>query len=141
MKKLFLFSFILVTLIGFGVLFKKYYSPTQLPPKQKQNHEQVSVVTLKIDYGNGEVVSFNQEVEDNTTAFSVLEKATKENDIKMETQQYDFGVFVKSINSFESGADLSWIYFVNGKSGGVAADQKTLNPDDLVEWKYMTPSE
>ena len=40
----------------------------------------------------------------------------------------------------ENTKDLSWIYFVNGKSGEVAADKYELKNGDKVEWKYMKPN-
>ena len=73
--------------------------------------------------------------------FSILEEALEKNNISFETEKYDFGVFVKSINGIESTNEKAWIYFVNGESGQVAADKLELNTGDLVEWKYITPSE
>lgn len=73
--------------------------------------------------------------------FSILEEALDQNNIPLEIETYDFGVFVKSINKLESTGKKAWIYFVNGESGQVAADKMNLEKGDLVEWKYVTPSE
>lgn len=73
--------------------------------------------------------------------FSILKEALDQNNIQFETETYNFGVFVKSINGFESTGKKAWIYFVNGESGQVAADKMELKKSDIVEWKYIPPSE
>jgi hypothetical protein len=97
---------------------------------------------LSIVFDDGRVVDYSKEESNNQeTAFSILKEAADANSLNLDTQQYDFGVFVKSINGKVSSADKSWIYFVNGKSGQVAADKYELKPADKVEWRYITPSE
>lgn len=110
-------------------------SPT--PATQQKNTE--SKIQIIIDYGNDEKVNSDYLLSDNDTAFSVLEKITLDKQIPLETESYDFGIFVKSINDLESGADMAWIYFVNSESGQVAADQHILSSGDMVEWKYIEP--
>jgi len=73
------------------------------------------------------------------TAYSMLEKASGSENFELETQQYDFGIYIKSIGGFESTTERSWIYFVNGESGSVASDQHVLKPGDVVEWRYIKP--
>jgi hypothetical protein len=73
-------------------------------------------------------------------AYQALSEAAKKQDLKLTTKQYDFGVFVEAIGTVANTKDKSWIYFVNGKSGIVAADKQTLNAGDSVEWKYMAPT-
>lgn len=105
-------------------------SPTQ---EASQNAE------LVITFDDGSTVTFTKEKAVDETAFSILKEVTDAKSLTLETTQYDFGVFVKSINGEESSADKSWIYFVNGQSGQVAADQYKLKPGDKVEWKYVVP--
>ena len=97
-----------------------------------------SQVVVVIDFGDrqeeGEVSIGTDE-----TAYSVLEQLAVDKNIELSTKQYDFGVFVESIDGKESGTEMSWIYFVNGESGNVAADQKQVMPGDKVEWKYVKP--
>jgi hypothetical protein len=73
------------------------------------------------------------------TAFSVLKNYLDEKDILYTTKSYDFGMFVESINGKISGADMAWIYYVNGKSGNIASDKYMLKAGDKVEWKYEKP--
>ena len=66
---------------------------------------------------------------------------TEEKGITLEIQQYDFGVFVKTIAGYPSTANKAWIYFINGNSGTVAADKQEIKAGDLIEWRYIPPSE
>jgi hypothetical protein len=98
---------------------------------------------LSIIFDSGNEINYEKTLTANssTSAFDLLKEALDANQITYETKAYDFGIFVQSINGQVSGADKSWIYFVNGASGQVAADKYILNPGDKVEWKYITPSE
>lgn len=102
--------------------------------------KQEETVSLTLNFGNESSTSYTLPFAQNLTAFDVLKETSEKENIPLETQQYDFGVFVKSINDFESTAEMAWIYFVNGESGQVAADQHELKPQDVVEWKYIEPS-
>jgi len=114
-------------------------------PVTIQNTNEASVeasqVTVVIDFGDGKTVTGKVVISELTTAYSALTKLANENDIEIETKQYDFGVFVQSIDSHESSSEKAWIYYVNGESGTVAADKKEVVGTDIVEWKYLTPSE
>ena len=68
-------------------------------------------------------------------------RAKEEGQVQFDVTEYDFGIFVNSINDLESSNEKAWIYFVNGESAQVAADQYQLESGDIVEWKYITPSE
>ena len=113
-------------------------SAIETPPTQTQSQD----TRLIIDFGEGENITYLKgSLDGDETAFSLLNEALGQNNIEAETQQYDFGVFVKSINGFESSAEMAWIYFVNGEAGQVAADQTKVSPGDTVEWKYIPPSD
>jgi biopolymer transport protein ExbD len=73
-------------------------------------------------------------------AFQALSEAAKKQNLKLTTKQYNFGVFVEQIGTIANTKEKSWIYFVNGKSGTVAADKHSLHAGDTVEWKYVTPT-
>jgi len=97
-------------------------------------------VRVAIIFADDNKFELSKEFNSEQTAYSLLESIASENSLELKTQQYDFGVFIKSIDDFESGADKAWIYFVNGESGQIAADQYKVKPGDNVEWKYITPS-
>lgn len=137
-KKLFyIVSVLLIVLFGIAGLNK--YQNKAAEVIVVENVEESIDIELILDYGDDSPLSFPLTVARGETAFSVLEKVTSENDIALDIQQYDFGVFVKKIGEKEGSAEMAWIYFINGQSGQVAADQMELSPKDKVEWKYIEP--
>jgi hypothetical protein len=139
-KKFFTFVLAIAGLIFLSVFFIP--KPDNLPEQVVTTNEiQTEDTLLVIDYGEGNVSSYSLEIESEATAFSLLKSITDKENIPIDTQQYDFGVFVKSIGGLESTAEKAWIYFVNTESGTIAADQMKINPGDVVEWKYISPSE
>jgi hypothetical protein len=135
-------NILLAILIGIGLLGFLYVSRPQTASVNKPIvTQEISSATVSIDFGDDKKTSQEISVDENSTAFSLLQALADSNDIQLETKQYDFGVFVEKIDNKESNADKSWIYFINGESGQVAADTAEVKPKDLVEWKYITPNE
>ena len=132
--------FICAALIGFlGISFFVYtkVNPVRNPASTENTPVQSSTVSVKIDTNTGTstvpgVVA--------TNAFDALTEAVKSRDLELKTKQYDFGVFVEQIGTLANTKDKSWIYFVNGKAGTVAADKQTVKGGDTVEWRYKTPT-
>jgi len=140
-RKIFpLILFILVGGLFITVLipdWTKNNSSSQSPAPEETNL--ASLIFTQIDFGNGDTYSAEFESEE-LTAYSALQKTAEKANYDLNTQQYDFGVFVQSIDRYESSAEKSWIYFINGKPGTVAADQRQLQPGDTVTWKYTEPT-
>ena len=118
-------------------------------PKSKDFNEQESAtntplktdsVLLVINYGEDNISTYSVDFESGKTVLSLLKDITEKENITLETKQYDFGIFVESINGKKSTNETAWIYFVNGESGQIAADQQQVNSGDIVEWKYIKPS-
>jgi hypothetical protein len=108
--------------------------PAQIQEEVQQN------IGLKIVFGQGDERSYTYTPwQKQITAYDILIKAADENNIEIDAEQYDFGVFVRSIAGFENTNERAWIYFVNGESGQVSADNQEVNPGDLIEWKYIKP--
>ncbi len=143
-KKLLLSSIIIIIFISFSAWFLTHKSNTPQKEISLSPSPTVTVnqqVTLSVVFGDKANVVYSKYLNgQELTAFSLLKEAADAKKLTMDTQQYSFGVFVKSIESYKSGANKSWIYFVNGKSGTIAADKYTLMPGDKVEWKYLEPS-
>lgn len=111
---------------------KKTITPSPSPTLEQKT------ATLVINFGEEEK-SYDYIFAGDKTAFDILKDTLDKENIALKTQQYDFGVFVKSIGDKESSADMAWIYFVNGESGQIAADQMKINQGDKVEWRYVKP--
>jgi len=141
-------TIILVFLAFIAAWFSLFNKFKIFPPKASSNPtsniqitETQQNVSLKVVFPDDNVNYIKEfKAENNETAYSILTEALEIRKIPYETKKYDFGVFVKSIKGLESTAQKSWIYFVNGESGAVAADQYRLQAGDKVEWKYIPPS-
>ncbi|KKP47220.1 MAG: hypothetical protein UR39_C0005G0033 [Candidatus Woesebacteria bacterium GW2011_GWA1_33_30] len=129
----------LFVIIAIGLLSTVYGFSTKQNIQTPKPQVQQFKTMLTLDYGNGNANSYEINTKENATAFSILKSETEKQGIYLETQQYDFGVFVKKIGDLESGAKKSWIYYVNGVSGDKAADLYSLKESDTVLWKYETP--
>lgn len=91
---------------------------------------------VTIDTGDGNNVNGEYLPDGQMTAYSILERLSQDKNIPLETQQYDFGIFVQSLDGKESSVEKYWIYYVNGESGQQAADKVVLKDGDKIEWKY-----
>lgn len=81
------------------------------------------------------------EPQEGETAFSLLQRATRENGIPMEASfaPGTGSAYVEGIGNlyeFDCGQRSGWLYFVNGISPGYSASEYTLKPGDRVEWVY-----
>lgn len=133
---------LVIILSGYLVFINKQADETikESFSQELVEEKQEETVSLTLDFGDENTTSYTIPFTQNSTAFGVLKETSEKENIPLETQQYDFGVFVKSIDGHKGSAEMAWIYFVNGESGQVAADQHELNPGDVVEWKYIEPS-
>jgi len=132
-----------LALVGFIIAWFKLFEVVQ--PQQSLNYQAETVsleqpqknISLTINFGDGQLQNFNYEFAGEKTAFDVLKETTQKENLPIETQNYDFGVLVKSIGGYENTTEKAWVYFVNGKSGTVAADEYVLEAEDVLEWKYL----
>ncbi|MFH1280414.1 MAG: DUF5667 domain-containing protein [Candidatus Beckwithbacteria bacterium] len=93
-------------------------------------------VTIKIDDGEA-IVEFTDS--ESKTALELLNKGAEANDIEVIIKEYDFGSLVTAIGDKENSVEKAWIYYVNGESATVGADQYELKDGDVIEWKYEKP--
>ena len=139
MKRKYILASIFVLLISVLFIYKGLNLSKELPNQTVQQNVAEKTFKLKVDFGDNNIKSYETKTNAETTAFSILRDQLVKDSIALETVQYDFGIFVKKIGDLESTAKKSWIYYLNGESGQVAADTQILKDGDLVEWKYETP--
>lgn len=139
MKKIYTLLLIVASISISILVYKDLNSKGQTDKGIINLAEPESIVELKIDSGDNKAKSFNVSTDLNATAFSVLKATAEKENINLQVKQYDFGVFVEKIADFESTAKKSWIYYINGESGQIAADQQKLKNGDKIEWKYEIP--
>jgi hypothetical protein len=97
------------------------------------------MVSLSIT-ANNKTQTFAENYSASQSAFALLQTVTSKNNLPLTFKQYSFGTLVESINNLKNTKDLAWIYFVNGQSAAIGADQYQVQPGDLIEWKYLKPS-
>ena len=138
-KKLFLILPLILVLVGLFYFFKPTSQKvsTTVSPTLKVNQNKA---TINLVYDENRSDSFDYNFVEGKTVFDALTELSNSHSFPIETQMYDFGVFVKSINNTQNTNDMSWIFFVNGKSADVAADKLELKNGDLIEWKYIEPT-
>ncbi len=68
---------------------------------------------------------------DGQTAFELLQE-----NAEIEFKEYDFGVFVESINGIKGDEQNFWALYINGEQSKTGAKETILAQGDLVEWKY-----
>lgn len=94
-----------------------------------------------IDFGDGNINSYQIVLSEDSTVFSLLEELAKREGFEVESKVYEeMGVFVESIAGFKGGTDNKWWqYWVNGELPMVAADKRELKKGDKVEWRFAPP--
>jgi cytoskeletal protein RodZ len=127
---------ILLSLVGLLWFVKlKTVNQNRSAPQQTQ---EIGQPLVEVSIENGETTATEKNA-NATTAFDALVVITQKQQLSLKTKTYDFGIFVEQIGILANTKEKAWVYFVNGKSGTVAADKQTLKAGDKVEWKYIKP--
>ena len=138
MKKNIIIAAIIGVFIVGGLYGAKKYTPLRTA-HVNPSETAAPVSTITVVLNTGEEISTVSGIRAEN-AFAALTTMAKQKNFELKTKQYDVGVFVEEIGTFVNTKEKSWIYFVNGKAGTVAADRQSLHAGDTVEWKYMTPT-
>jgi hypothetical protein len=99
-------SLFVAFIIGWLSLFN-IIQPQNSSGEPNQEEIILSWTELKIDYGDEDVTSFQVSLPAPYSAFDALKNVAENNDITLNTKQYDFGIFVESIGGYESTAEIS----------------------------------
>ena len=125
MKKIIIILAIAAGIIGLTFLIKQgeLRAPTERPVADdaKIQAEQDKVISETYVKYPGR---------DGKTAFALLQEATI-----IEFKQYDFGVFVESVNGVKPDSRHFWKLYVNGQESQTGADQLQTKNGDVVEWR------
>ena len=95
--------------------------------------------TVTIGLNTQKITSFTRDTPATASALSLLTDAASRHGLILITKKYSFGTLVESIGGQKNTAAKAWIYFINGKSASVGADQYLIQPGDIIEWKYVKP--
>lgn len=125
--------------VGLAACQLQTTAPAEMPiTQEKQVLQPQSPVTLMIDFGD-RVATYSSMPETSSTVLSVLKSIAEREQFILETKTYDFGTLVDSIGGKVNNNTRAWIYYVNGKSGEVGAQEKRVSWGDVIEWKYIPP--
>lgn len=148
----------LIFLVAGFLLGQNFTLPNILkiqPNGSGENKQAEKTITFIIDYGDvlaSENSTYNEEsaltagrqefsnvkFEDGQTVLDILKKLTAENNLVLETKDYEnLGVLVTEISGFKNGQDNKyWQYFVNGEQPQVGAGSYQLSAGEIIEWKF-----
>lgn len=126
-KKLFLVLLVFLAYLGLAFF---------LQPKLRQVLRVAQPKTATISTGPKQVESLFYDCQPGKNAFELLSQKTQGN---LETKDYPFGKMINSVNGVAGGSDGKyWIYFIDGKSATVSADNYKCQDKEKVEWKLTT---
>jgi hypothetical protein len=94
-------------------------------------------VDISVDYGNGDVQSFAQEMlREGDSVLGLLDTLEVRHGIATERRNFPgMGVFIEAIHGVRNSNNFYWQYWVNGAYAQVAAEQYILQDGDNVLWK------
>lgn len=126
-------------LLGISV-GKEYQTPDNAPIAQNQPQASAS---LMIDYGDGRIKTY--ESLSGSTVFDVLKQASEKNGVDLKYKNYggDMGVFVELIDGVgnDPAGKKWWQYWVNNKYSQVGAGSYSIQPGDVIEFKFIEGQE
>lgn len=138
MKKYFLPA-IIVLIVFSSLLFLSKNKDQRANQNDSIEQTAKKEVSTSIFFSEDRIIKHQIEINEDTTAYDALVKTLEKEGLELETTQYDFGVFINSVDGIENTSDKAWIYFVNGESANKASDQLILTEGDHLEWKYIKP--
>lgn len=139
-------ALVLVAGAAFTASFSKMAQdvPANIQPNLVQNVQVLGAedvaqksVLLMINSGNQTLLNSAVVLQANDTVLSLLTRALAEAKLPLETQKYDFGTIVNSINGIVGGTEGKyWLYSVNGQDGSVGVDQYQLEGGEIVSFRF-----
>jgi len=110
--------------------YSKYFTPKNSQVFSTPTETQEVRVSVKVDYGTKANDSWEVQTNPDESALSVLQQKAQ-----VEIKEFSFGKLVEGINGVRSGNGNFWIYYVNGQTAAVGADQYRVKAGDVIEWK------
>lgn len=93
--------------------------------------------TLRIDAGEGSVVSYGATLSENTTALAFLKTMSEEKQFTVQTKEYEgLGELVDGINGKTGTANEFWLFSINGTAATIGAGAYTVLEGDTIEFRW-----
>lgn len=134
-------KFLLIAIIFFvaGFFLGQSYQLPSLVTMRSDEAQINQSITYILQFSESEVTEFqNVKLSKNQTVLDLLKQLTSENNITLETKEYEnLGTFVSKIGNREDGQDNKhWQYWINGELAQVGAGGYQLSGGERVEWKF-----
>lgn len=124
-------------LIVFGLILVYLGLTVALQPKLRQVLRTPESSVSSTSTTSKPVEEIAYDCQKGKNAFELLSQKT---DGKLETKDYSFGKMVNAINGLAGGSGGKyWLYFVDGKSASVSADNYKCQGNEKIEWKLLPP--
>ena len=126
---------VLTGVFALGVSFGAFIFNSE--PAQLQLGSPEIITDLTIDYGNGDVQSFlNEVLMQGNSALDQLQAVERRYGIVIEARNFPgIGVFVEGIHGVRNTNTSYWQFWVNDEYAKVGAGQYILEDGDRVLWK------
>ena len=134
---------IIALAIFFGGVYVGGVFISQAPTESqiREVSDQMQSVSLMIDYGEGNIVSFlDISIEGKVSLFDVIQSTAEENNLPLGFKDFggELGVFIESIDGIGGkGGDKWWQYFVNNKYGEIGVSTYMVTQGDVIELKFI----
>ena|SRR3989338_4800183 len=114
--------------------------PAQAPSSETQELRPSATASLMVDFGDGTLKTYlNLQIQPGETLLGVLQRTAAANNLELATKDYkDLGSLVTKIGSKENGTGKRyWQYWVNNQHPPVGASAYKVQPNDVIEWKFI----
>ena len=121
-KKIIIIAFLVALAVGVTYLAKPKNLPFYgelIPTNERIRHKPIVL---------GDYIRYPGK--DGKNAFELLKEQ-----VPVESKQYDFGVFIESINAVKPDDKHFWKLYINGQEAQVGADQLQTKDGDIIEWR------
>ena len=130
-KKLSLIFLLAFALTGAGCTKAPEATEPSIAPAQSVT----STLTLQVDDE-----SYSIPFRDNLTVHDLMLEIQNKEDFTFDGKDYgpDMGYFVESINGIagDTEKNIYWVFYLNDKKAETGISATTLNPNDIITWKY-----
>lgn len=139
-KRIGIIFIILISVFGLGISFGYVLKPAT---ETTTLGDSEIVTNLTIDYGNGDVQSFpNEMLLEGNSVLDQLKLIERRHGIIIESRAFfGIGIFIEGIHGVRNTNVSYWQYWVNGEYAKIGATQYILKDGDDVLWKRTSDLE
>lgn len=131
------YGFIVVTILALALTGAGCFTTTVQTDTTENAAVKEIAATLRLDAGEGSVVSYGATIPENATALVFLKTMSEEKQFTVQTKEYEgLGELVDGINGKTGAANEFWLFLINGTAATVGAGSYTVLEGDTIEFKW-----